>query len=319
MRTSLPLVVSIAYRGLSLFETGIVAEVFGLSRPGIFPQLYRLRVAQAEPGSLRTSGGLSIRADGGLRLLQRADLVIVPGWRNRLEPPPTGLIRALRNAHEHGARVMSICTGAFVLAATGLLDGKRATTHWLFASDFRRMFPQVYLDPNVLYVDEGSVLTSAGSAAGVDACLHVVRQDYGAATANLVARTLVSSPHRNGGQAQYITQPVPSQENRNLARVMQWASQHIDRPISIPQLAARAAMSERTLLRHFQGQVGLTPKAWLLQERVRRAQCLLETSDSSLEDIAASCGFRSVETFRAMFRRIARVSPSVYRQGFRGP
>jgi AraC family transcriptional regulator, transcriptional activator FtrA len=296
---------------------GIVAEVFGLARAGVVPPLYRLRIVQAEAGELRTTGGLRIRTDGGLRLLRTAGMVIIPGWRNHLEPPPPALIRALRDAHERGARVMSICTGAFVLGATGLLDGKRATTHWQFADAFTKMFPKVELDRNVLYVDEGSVLTSAGSAAGVDACLHVVRQDYGVATANLIARTMVSSPHRSGGQAQYITQPVPVHETRGLGKLMQWATQSISRQIKVPQLAERGAMSERTLLRRFLAEVGMTPKAWLTRERVRCAQRLLETSDASLEEISASCGFGSLETFRVTFRRFARVAPSIYRTNFR--
>jgi transcriptional regulator GlxA family with amidase domain len=213
---------------------------------------------------------------------------------------------------------MSICTGAFVLAATGLLNGKRATTHWLFADTFRKMFPDVRLDPNALYVDEGSVLTSAGSAAGVDACLHVVRQDYGTATANFIGRTMVSSPHRSGGQAQYISQPVPRCETRGLAKVMQWASEHISQPITVPQLAKRAATSERTLLRRFLAEVGMTPKVWLIQERIRRAQYLLESSDLPLEQVSSNCGFGSAEAFRTTFRQIAQVSPSVYRKAFRG-
>lgn len=314
----LPRVVSIAYRGLSLFEAGIVAEVFGLSRPGVVPPLYRFSVAQAEAGPLRTAGGLRVQADGGLRLLRDAALIVIPGWRNHLEPPPAALVSALRKAHERGTRLMSICTGAFVLAATGLLDGKRATTHWLFADAFGRMFPQVVLDPNVLYVDEQSVLTSAGSAAGIDVCLHVVRQDYGAEMANRIARIMVSSPHRAGGQAQYMMEPVPSRESRGLAPLMNWASQRLADPITVPQLAKRAAMSERTLLRQFHVQTGMTPKAWLLQERVRYAQRLLESTELPLEQISARCGFASEETFRATFRRIAQIAPSVYRRGFRG-
>jgi len=316
--SQIPLIVSVAYQGLSLFETGIVAEVFGLSRRGADRPLYRYRVAQAEPGELHTAGGLRMRADGGLRLLRDATMIVIPGWRNHLEPPPPPLIRALRDAHGRGARVMSICTGAFVLAATGLLNDKRATTHWLFAEAFRRMFPAVQLDPDVLYVDEGSVLTSAGSAAGVDACLHVVRQDYGTATANFIARTMVTSPHRSGGQAQYINQPVPRCEARGLAQVMQWASERTSKPITVPQLAERAAMSERTLLRRFLAEVGMTPKAWLTHERIRRAQYLLESSNLTLEQVSANCGFGSAEAFRAKFRQIARVTPSAYRRVFRG-
>jgi AraC family transcriptional activator FtrA len=314
----IPLIVSVAYQGLSLFETGIVAEVFGLSRREAARPLYRFRVAQAEPGELRAAGGLRVRADGGLRLLRDAAMIVIPGWRNHLEPPPRPLVHALRDAHERGARVMSICTGAFVLAATGLLNDKRATTHWLFADTFRKMFPDVRLDPNVLYVDEGSVLTSAGSAAGVDACLHVVRQDYGTATANFIGRTMVSSPHRSGGQAQYISQPVPRCETRGLAKVMQWASEHISQPITVPQLAKRAATSERTLLRRFLAEVGMTPKVWLIQERIRRAQYLLESSDLSLDQVSSNCGFGSAEAFRASFRQIAQVTPSAYRRAFRG-
>jgi AraC family transcriptional activator FtrA len=309
-------VVAVAYDRLNLFEAGIVAEVFGLPRPELPGPLYALRVAQAEPGELRGPGGLRLCADGGLGLLRRADLIVIPGWRNHRELPPRGLIQALRAAHARGARLLSICTGAFVLAATGLLDGRRATTHWRYADAFRRMYPRVALDDQVLYVDEGDVVTSAGSAAGIDACLHVVRCDHGAEVANTIARTMVSSPHRSGGQAQYIAGPVPPRETDGLAAVMDWARARIDRSLSVPQLARRAAMSERTFLRRFVAETGITPKRWLLHERVRAAQRMLEAPGATLKAVSADAGFASVETFRAVFRHITGVAPSEYRRSF---
>jgi AraC family transcriptional activator FtrA len=211
---------------------------------------------------------------------------------------------------------MSICTGAFVLAATGLLDGRRATTHWRYAAAFRAMYPRVTLDDDQLYVDDGDLVTSAGSTAGIDACLHVVRGDFGVQVANTIARTMVSVPHRSGGQTQYIREPVPRDEGIGLAAVMQWARGHIDEPLSVPQLAARAAMSERTFLRRFVAQAGITPKRWLQHERVRAAQRLLEASGATFEAISTASGFSSIETFRAAFRQIAGVAPSEYRRNF---
>jgi AraC family transcriptional activator FtrA len=275
-----------------------------------------MRVAQAEPGDLRSAGGLRVRAHGGLRLLHDADLVVMPGWRNHAESPPPALLRALRAAHARGTRIMSICTGAFVLAAAGLLDGRSATTHWRFAGRLGEMYPRVKLAPDVLYVDEGDILTSAGSAAGIDACLHVVRQDYGAAVANTVARTMVSTPHRSGGQAQYIARPLPRHDTRGLSAVMQWARANLHRPLTVPELAGRAAMSERTFLRHFLSEAGNTPKNWLQQERIRAAQGLLESTRSSLDAVSAQCGFASLETFRSAFRKVCGVAPSEYRRNF---
>ena len=311
-----PLVVAIAYDGLNWFEAGIAVEVFAQERPEFPTPLYRMRFAQAEPGELKSSAGLRFRTDAGLRLLQNASLVIVPGWKDHREVPPQLLVRALRRAHARGIRIMSICSGAFVLAAAGLLDGRRATTHWRYAATFRKMYPQVNLDPDALYVDEGDILTSAGSAAGIDACLYIVRQDYGVAVANTIARAMVSVPHRSGGQAQYISRPVPRHENRGLAPVMAWARENLQRSLSVPQLAARAAMSQRTFLRRFQSEAGTTPKIWLQQEQVRMAQRLLESAGSSLVQVAAQSGFASVETFRAAFRKMAGVPPSEYRRNF---
>ena len=310
------LVVAVVYDRLSLFEAGIVAEVFGQPRPDFGSPLYRLRMAQAEPGELRGAGGLRVRCDGGLRLLRDASLVIVPGWRDHREVPPQPLLRALRMAHARGARVMSICSGAFVLGAAGLLDGRRATTHWRYAVAFRAMYPRVALDPDVLYIDEGDVITSAGSAAGIDACLHVVRRDHGAQAANSIARSMVSVPHRSGGQAQYVAHPLPRHDGRGLAPVMHWAREHLAQPLSVPQLASRAAMSERTFLRRFQSEAGVNPKAWLLEERVRCAQRLLEETDAPLDAVCADSGFASAETFRAAFRKLTGVPPMAYRRNF---
>jgi AraC family transcriptional regulator, transcriptional activator FtrA len=221
--THSPRVVSLAYRGWSLFEAGIVNEVFGLARPEFPRALYQYQVAQAEPGQLRTAGGVAIRADGNLKLLRRADVIVIPGWRDHRDEPPSSVLDALRAAHRRGARLLSICTGAFVLAATGLLDGRRATTHWRYADAFRSRFPDVTLLADVLYVDEGDILTSAGSAAGIDACLHVVRSDYGTDIANLIARTMVTPPHRAAGQAQFVPAPVPSRDIHGVSPVMDWA------------------------------------------------------------------------------------------------
>lgn len=229
------------------------------------------------------------------------------------------MLAALRRAHARGAKLVSICAGAFVLAATGLLDGKRATTHWRYAEVFRRQFPKVVFDADVLYVDEGDVLTSAGSAAGIDASLHLVRTHYGAEAANVVARAMVSNPHRSGGQAQFVARPVAVNPSRSLAPLIEWARRNSGRVLTVPEMARRAAMSERTLLRRFGAEVGMTPKRWLLHERVRLAQRVLEADAASLDDAAAASGFANVNTFRAAFSRVTGLAPSVYRERFNVP
>jgi AraC family transcriptional activator FtrA len=314
-----PIVICIAYDGLSLFEAGIASEVFGVDRPEIDGVLYRFRIAQGEPGVLRSRGGLSIQSQGGLRLLNGASLIIVPGWRDHRETPGPQLLRALRAAHDRGSRLLSICTGAFVLAAAGVLDGRSATTHWRYAQAFRERFPAVDLLPEVLYADEGDVITSAGSAAGIDACLHVVRKDYGSAVANIVARTMVTPPHRAGGQLQYIPSSVAIDEGGSLAPVMDWARSRLHRPLRMGDLAARAAMSERSFLRHFRAQVGMGPMEWLRRERVAVAQQLLERSAKRLETVADEAGFGSVTALRTAFREIAGGPPTQHRRQFRMP
>ncbi|EPJ77784.1 transcriptional activator FtrA [Pseudomonas sp. CFII68] len=263
-------------------------------------------------------GGLRIAVDAGLEALDTAQTIIIPGWRSHHEPPPEALLQALRRAHARGARLLSICSGVFALAATGLLDGKTATTHWQFCAELAERFPLITVDPNVLYVDSGQLITSAGSAAGIDACLHLIARDFGTHIANSVARRLVMAPQRTGGQAQFIIAPVSKSPRNELTRVLQWMRENLDQPLSVGDMAARVAMSERTFLRRFVETTGLPPKTWLQQERLNRARALLESTDQSTAGIAQACGYRSVESFRAAFRNAIGLPPSAYRERFGG-
>ena len=310
------LVALVAYDGLCTFEFGIAIEVFGLARPEFDFPWYRFAVVAAEGRRAKATGGIVVEADSDLGILEKADTIIIPGWRDSTERPPERLLRVLVRASERGARCLSICSGVFVLAAAGLLEGKRATTHWRHIPDLKRLYPNIQVEKDVLYVDEGSLITSAGSAAGLDACLHLVRRDFGSKVANTVARRLVMPPHRDGGQAQYVTAPVQERPGRPIAAVMEWARQRLEEPIDIADLAQRGAMSERTFLRRFREFVGMTPKLWLQRERMFRAQELLEASDMVLADIAEQCGYISLETFRVAFRRTVGTSPTAYRSRF---
>ncbi|WP_371229038.1 transcriptional regulator FtrA [Pseudomonas sp. QE6] len=312
-----PLEVAVlAYDGLCTFEFGIAVEIFGLPRPEFDFPWYRQRIVAVDEGPMRALGGVRVLADAGLEAMAKAGTVIVPGWRNRAEAPPAELVAALQRAHAEGARLLSICSGVFVLAATGLLDGQRATTHWRYAGELASRFPAIEVDAQVLYVDAGRVITSAGSAAGIDACLHLVARDFGAQVANTVARRLVMSPQRGGGQAQFIPAPVAKAPRHDLAGLLDWARQRLDRSISVGELASRVAMSERTFLRRFSEATGMTPKAWLQHERMARARELLESSSDSIERIAEQCGFGTVESFRNAFRGAAGLAPSAYREHF---
>jgi AraC family transcriptional activator FtrA len=304
--------------GTSLFEFAIGVEVFGVDRSDMGLPNYRLRICAAEPPPVRLGNGVAVETAGGMADLVRADTVIVPAWdRNRTPPDP--LLEALRAAHARGARVASLCSGAFVLAAAGLLDGRKATTHWMYAEELARRHPAVEVHPDVLYVDGGDgIFTSAGTAAGVDLCLHLVRLDHGAEVANLFARRMVVSPHRTGGQAQYVKEPVTVVGDGRLAATMEWALAHLDRPLTVERLAEHARMSSRTFARRFQATVGTTPLRWLLHQRVLAAERLLETTDVSVEEIAARCGFGSPAAFRVHFGRQTGTSPSAYRMTFRG-
>ncbi len=314
------LVAVVAYDGLCTFEFGIALEIFALPRPEFAFPWYTCRVVAGEecgPAGFRATGGVSVRVDGPLGDLDRARTIILPGWRDRFERPPEPLLAALRRAADRGARLLSICSGVFLLAAAGVLTGKRATTHWRYLDDLRRGFTGIEVVDDVLYVDNGTILTSAGSAAGIDACLHLVRRDFGGRIANQVARRLVSAPHRQGGQAQFVEAPVQHRPGRSLAAVMDWARARLDQPLTIGDFARAAALSDRSLLRHFRAATGLTPKAWLQAERMARAKDLLEATRLSLDEIAAQCGYDSTDSFRIAFRRLVGLAPGTYRSRFR--
>ncbi|WP_227317281.1 transcriptional regulator FtrA [Cedecea davisae] len=312
-----PLVVAIAYDGLCTFEFGVAVEIFGLPRPEMGENWYRFAVAGVEPGELRAMGGIRLTVDGGPELLDTASLIIVPGWRGVDQPVPEAFIRALQAAHRRGARIMSICSGVFVLAAAGLLNGKRATTHWRYTAALQARFPEIEVVPDVLYLDNGDVLTSAGSAAGIDLCLYLVRQDFGSAAANSVARRLVVQPHRDGGQAQFIEQAVPVEyEGERFAPLFDHLQRHLADNHSVASLAAFAGMSPRTFLRRFEAATGMTPARWLLQTRLKRSRELLENSQIPVEQIAELTGFGSAATLRHHFRKHLRTSPGAYRSTF---
>jgi AraC family transcriptional activator FtrA len=310
----------LAYDQLRTFEYAIAAEVFGLVRPGLGVPWYRTEVVAIEAGAMRGIAGVSVRASAAFDVLASASTIVIPGWRDVSERPPERLLKALRAAADRGARLLSICSGAFVLAAAGLLDGRRAATHWLYSDQLRADFPKVEVDEDVLYVDAGNIITSAGSAAGIDACLHLVRRDFGARIANLVARRMVTAPHREGGQRQYVEASLPSaagSAGHRLQDVLVWAQAHLDQSLPVSALAARACMSPRQFLRQFRAQLGMAPTDWLLRERCQRARSLLEATPLSHEQIARHCGYESCETFRVAFRRGVGVAPAEYRRRFR--
>jgi transcriptional regulator GlxA family with amidase domain len=281
--------------------------------------LFDLRVCATEPGELRTNAGFSIGTRYGLRELSHADIVIIPAWHDDDVPVPPKLLAALRRAHKRGATIVGLCLGAFVLAEAGLLDGRRATTHWGWGERFAARFPKIRVDPGVLYVDEGDVLTSAGTAAGIDCCLHIIRRRLGAEVAAHIARRLVVPPHRQGSQAQYIEQPMPADiGNDHLSRTLTWAASHLDQPHSLDSLAGKARMSRRTFTRHFRKSTGTTVSQWLLGQRLALAQRMLETTDRPIDLVAAAAGFGSALSMRQHFHATLHTSPSTYRREFRG-
>ncbi|BCJ70637.1 transcriptional activator FtrA [Catellatospora sp. IY07-71] len=308
----------LAFAGMAPFELGCVVEVFGLPRPELDVPWYDLAVCAETPDPMPAVGGFTVTARHGLDVLAAADTVIVPGVADVHAPVSPALVAALRTAAARGARIVSICSGAFALAAAGLLDGRAATTHWRYAPLLRERHPLVEVTPDVLYVDSGQVVTSAGSAAGLDLCLHLVRRDHGAQIANTVARRLVLPPHRDGGQAQFIELPVRDVvDDDGVARAMAWALDHLTEPLTVNLLAAHARMSPRSFLRHFARHTGTSPIRWLIEQRVAASLPLLETSDSPVEQVAAAVGFDSPATFRHHFSRCMRTSPSSYRRTFR--
>ncbi len=307
----------VVYDGFAPFDLGVVCEVFG-EDPRVTPgnPWYRLFICGDTSAPVTADTGFQILVPHGLETLAEVDTVIVtPTYRP--EEVAESVFAALRQAHARGCRILSLCTGAFVLARAGLLDGRRAATHWTECDELARRFPLVSVDADVLYVDEGDILTGAGSAASIDLLLHIVRQDYGSDVATQLARQLVVPPQRDGGQAQFIEQPLPELEDANLfADTVTWVQEHLDGPVSVEDLAQRSAMSPRTFARRFQAATGTTPYQWLLGQRVHLAQRLLETSDLSVETVAERSGFCTAGNLRKHFGRVVHTSPQAYRRAF---
>jgi transcriptional regulator GlxA family with amidase domain len=310
-------VVTLVADRVAPFELGVACEVFGVDRSYLHDPWYEFTVASMDPGPLATKAGFSINPDRGVDALDEADTIVIPAWSDIERVPPMEIVEALQRADERGARLLSVCSGAFVLGWAGVLDGRRCTTHWMYTDDLAARFPACQVDPGVLYVVDGNVLTSAGTAAGIDLCLHVVRTDHGARVANALARRMVVPPHRDGGQAQYVEMPVPDGEaDEPLGDVLTWAVTHLDEPHSVESLARRAHLSPRTFARRFRQVTGTTPHQWLLRQRVLHAQHLLETTGEPVERIAQLCGFGSAALLRQHFGRIVGTSPLLYRRTF---
>ncbi|TJZ59155.1 helix-turn-helix domain-containing protein [Streptomyces piniterrae] len=296
--------------GVVTFDLGVPLLVFGA-----MPDDYRTALCTSEPGTVASLDGFSLSVSHGLDTLVRADTVVVPGYDlDRRVPAAT--LQALRQAHANGARMVSICSGAFALAEAGLLDGLSATTHWHAADRLARDHPAVTVDPDVLYIDHGQVLTSAGASAGLDLCLHLIRRDHGAAAANAVARIAVAAPHRTGGQSQYIKRSIPQTSGQSLARTREWALHHLGEPLPIRRLAQHAALSERTFARRFVEEAGVSPVQWLLTARIDLAKQLLESGDHSIDEVARRVGLGTAANLRARFHKATGTSPSVYRRAF---
>ena len=299
------------------FELGVACEVFGLDRSAAGLPSYDFAVCADHLAPLPATSGFAISASHGLERLATADLIIVLGAAPPTPPPPPALIGQLRDAARRGATVASVCTGAFVLAAAGLLDGRRATTHWMHAPLLARLYPEVTVEADRLYIEDGPVFTSAGSAAAIDLCLHLIRREHGAEIANSVARQMVAPPHRSGGQAQYIEMTVAEPAHSDdLAGTLAWAQQHLDQPITTGLLATHAAMSPRTFARRFRQQIGMTPGAWLSLHRVMLAERLLERGNQTIASISVRSGFGSADTLRRHFARARGTTPEQYRRAF---
>ncbi|MGH3360159.1 MAG: GlxA family transcriptional regulator [Nocardioidaceae bacterium] len=314
-------VVVLARHGVMPLELGLVHQIFGSARSGSGDRLYEVQTVALEAGTVRTDADFAIQVHGGATALAGADTVVVPASHEQDEMPGHGLDTALIRAFAGmppGTRIASICTGSFVLAAAGLLDGRRATTHWKSAATFRAAFPKVELVPDVLYTDNGDVLTSAGEVSGIDLCLHMIRRDHGAAVANAVARTNVVPPHRDGGQAQYIRLPIPEPRQSSTRSARAWALEHLGRPLTLRELADCESMSVRTFTRRFREEVGMSPGRWLAQQRLDRARQLLEETDQPVDRIAADTGFGTGASLRQHLHTALGVSPSAYRRTFRG-
>jgi transcriptional regulator GlxA family with amidase domain len=308
----------IAFDGISPFHLSVPCMVFGddLARLGV-PR-YRLLICAEKTGLIPTMSGFNIDVQHDLSVLDQADTVIVPAWRDPDERPSEALLEALRVAYQRGSRIVGLCLGTFVLAEARLLDGRTASTHWVWGDDFARKYPLVKLDRKVLYVDDGNILTSAGTAAAIDCCLHLLRCDHGAEMANRIARRMVVAPHRDGGQAQYIEQPLLKADGSDpLSVTLDWAIEHLQQPLCLDALAARAGMSRRNFTRRVKMKTGATASQWLLNHRLAAAQRLLETTDRAIDRIAESAGFGSTVSLRQHFSAAFSVSPAAYRKHFR--
>ncbi|GAA2953042.1 MULTISPECIES: GlxA family transcriptional regulator [Microbacterium] len=310
-------VATIVQPGFAPFEFGLACEAFGLDRSADGIRGFDFRIVAAEPGLVPSNLGFSITVDEGLEFAQTADLVIVtPVPRDRWQEADTRVSAVVRRAAERGAWLMSVCSGSFVLAAAGVLDGRRATTHWMYSDTMAQMYPQIEVDPDVLYVQDGRIITSAGTAAGLDACLHLLRQELGAEATNRIARRMVVAPQRDGGQAQFIDKPLPVAASHSLAPVTDWMLANLRSDLSVEQLAARAHMSPRTFARRFKADLGATPAAWLARQRIIHAQRLLERTDLGLDRIAWESGFGSAAVLRQNFARVLGITPTAYRARF---
>ncbi|MGW5846767.1 helix-turn-helix domain-containing protein [Streptomyces sp. NPDC055254] len=307
--------------GVAPFELGIFCEVFGIDRSEMGLPTYDFAVCAAEDNPTPVGDGhFALTLPYGLERLEEADLICLPADRDAASRTyPDALLAALHRAVDRGARLLSVCSGAFLLGAAGLLDGRRCTTHWMHAPELTRRYPRALVDPDVLYVDEGQVVTAAGTASGIDACLHVVRREQGAEVANTIARRMVVPPHRDGGQAQFIARPLPRTSCDTVGEVIDWMARHLEDEITVEQLAERAHMSPRTFARRFLQETGTTPYQWVLRQRVLLAQELLESTDDTVDAVAGRCGFGNAAALRHHFLRTLGTTPNAFRRAFRGP
>lgn len=307
-------VVCLAIPGMAPFEFGVICEVFGIDRESMGGPAFDFAVATAEPGAVPVSLGFSINIDSDLSIAAEADLIAVPAYgAGELDER---YLDVIRDAHARGAWVLSVCSGAFALAHAGVLEGRRATTHWMYADRLAREFPSIDVDPDVLFVQDGRIVTGAGTAAGIDAALHIVRQEHGAAATNVIARRMVVPPQRDGGQSQYIPTPVPECSSDTFALVLEWMLENLDQELTVDQLARRALMSSRTFARRFRAETGTTPASWLNRQRILRAQTDLEQTDDGLEQIAQRAGFGSAAVMRHHFLKVLQTTPTAYRRTF---
>lgn len=303
--------------GFAPFEFGVACEAFGLDRSDDGVPTFDFRVVAADPGAIASKIGFSVNVDNDLSFAYQADLVVVcpipREWWGATDPR---ILDVVRDAAARGAWLLSVCSGSFVIAEAGVLDGRRATTHWKYADEMSAMFPQIDVDPDVLFVQDGRIITSAGTAAGLDACLHLLRQEIGAELTNRVARRMVVPPQRDGGQAQYIDRPLPVAQSDSFTTVTDWAIGNLREELTVDQLASRAHMSPRTFARRFKAEHGATPAVWLARQRIIQAQRLLERTGLSLDAIATECGFGSAAVLRQNFSRVLATTPTAYRAKF---